>query len=53
MIWPELKELEETFYRHLEEHELPCNICGKVECRCDEDTEDLMEREREDSELAT
>lgn len=45
---PDLQQLEKRFHYRLQEHELPCGTCGKVECRCDEDTEDLMERERED-----
>lgn len=43
------QELEQLFHEKMQE-DYDCPICGLRNCNCDEETDKLMEREREDNE---
>lgn len=51
MTAPTLEQQFDTIFQgKLAEEFQRCTICGQSDCRCDEDTEALMEREREECE---
>lgn len=49
---PETEEFDRIFNERLKDsdEDYDCPSCGKRDCTCDEDTMELMEREREQNE---